>query len=173
MSLKYIQLLKEDGTWDDFQKDWEGQCKKFDEDFADFASGTFSVVGELVENKQRKAGVFAFCNRDTHISMCQINVAGLPKYDSPVMRVRFLTLCPDFDFGENTIEEYATALVAAFAGILALSNTEGDYGVNHINFHLKSPADRSFFSALGKGLNESDDFKSVQTVGSWLYITKL
>ena len=172
MGSELIQLLEEDGTWDAFEQDWEDQCASYGEDFNEYASGTFHVVRDLIAEKQRKAGVFAFWADNTHMSICQVNVAGLPRYDSPVMRVRYLTLSPDFDFGTKTIEEYANALVHAFAGILHLSDIEGEYNVNHIKFHLRSPADRPFFSMLGNTLNESEEFKSVQMVGTWLYITK-
>jgi len=172
MTSKYIQLLETDGTWDAFRDDWEGQCGNHEEDFSDYAANTFSVIGDIIKTEHQKAGVFAFCEDDKHMAICQINVAGLPKYDSPVMRARYLTLCPDIDFGDTTIDQYAKVLAHAFSGILALSDREDSYGAKHIKFHLRSPADRNFFTLLGQGLNDSEEFASVQTVGTWLYITK-
>lgn len=167
-----VRLLAHDGTWDRFIADWEAQCTTYEESLSDYAVGTFSVIDDLVREEQKKAGAFGFFNEDKFVAVCQINVAGLPKYTSPVMRIRHLTLSPDLDFGEKPIEEYANALVFTLAGILHLSDTHEHMTVRHINVHLRSPADRPFFTTLGKGLDSSDEFASVQTRGSWLYITK-
>ena len=168
----YEKLLESTGTWDAFKADWKSQCEKYDEDFEDYASNTFDTISEIITTDEKKSGIFAFKEDGKFISMCQLNVAGLPKYDSPVMRIRFLTLCPDIDFGETTIDEYGNILTTTLASILAISSHVDDLKVNHIKMHLRSPADRQFFAMLGKGLNETDVFASVQTVGAWLYITK-
>ncbi|WP_313077348.1 hypothetical protein [Agrobacterium pusense] len=170
MDYKIIRLLKSDGSWDAFKADWEAQCAAYDEEFDTYAEGTFSVVKDLLEREHQAAGLFAVKLNGTHVSMCQLNRASIPGYSSPVLRVRFMTLSPEYDFGDKPVEEYATVLVATFATVLALSDTEME--AKHIKFHLRSPADRQFFALLGKGFDKTGMFHSVQVRGAWLYVTK-
>ncbi|WP_439605455.1 hypothetical protein [Shinella sp.] len=170
MTFSITRLLKNDGTWEAFRADWEAQCAAYDEDFSTYAEGTFAVVKDLVETEGEAAGLFAVKVDNAHVSMCQLNKASIPGYTSPVLRVRFMTLSPDYDFGDKSVEDYASILVATFATVLAVSNTVME--AKHIKFHLRSPADRQFFAMLGKGLNEEDMFHSVQVRGAWLYVTK-
>ena len=172
MSYEIIRLSNHDDSWEHFETDWRQRCNDYDEEFDNYAEGTFAVVRDLIDEELEKAGAFSFRVNGSHISMCQINVTGLPGYDSPVMRVRHLTLSPDYDFGEKSVEEYADVLVNTFSGILALSDISGPMNVKYINFHLRSLADRQFFAYLGAGLDSSDEFSSVKIRGSWLYITK-
>lgn len=170
MALGMHRLLNHDGTWDTLKKDWEAQCAAYDEDFSNYAEGTFAVVKDLLDDEGEAAGLFAITIDDVHVSICQLNKASIPGYSSPVLRVRFMTLSPEYDFGDKSVDQYADVLVATFAGILALSNTT--MNAQHIKFHLRSPADRQFFAMLGKGLTEKNLFHSVQVRGAWLYVTK-
>lgn len=170
MSFEIVRLKHDDGSWAAFRTDWEAQCSAFDEDFNSFAEGTFAVVSDLLNESGDSAGLFAVKDDDRHVSMCQLNRASIPGYSSPVLRVRFMTLSPEFDFGDKTIEDYSSVLVATFAAVLALSNTAME--AKHVKFHLRSPADRQFFALLGKGLNDSNMFHSVHVRGAWLYVTK-
>lgn len=170
MDYNIVRLQNSDGTWQEFKDDWEAQCAAYGEDFSSFAEGTFSVVKDLLDDAGEAAGLFAIKEADQHVSMCQLNRASIPGYSSPVLRVRFMTLSPEFDFGDKSIEDYSGVLVATFAAVLAVSNTVME--AKHIKFHLRSPADRQFFALLGKGLNDSDMFHSVHVRGAWLYVTK-
>lgn len=171
MSFSITKLLHSDGTWDAFRDDWESQCAAYDEDFATYAEGTFAVVKTLLDTEGEAAGLYAVKIDNRHVSMCQLNRASLPGYSSPVLRVRFMTLSPEYDYGDKSVEDYAAILVATFATVLALSN--GTMEAKHIKFHLRSPADRQFFAMLGNGLTEANVFHSVQVRGAWLYVTKI
>lgn len=172
MEAQMEQLQKDDSSWEIFCDDWKVQCENNNEDFNDYAFGTFAVLRDLIDNPENNSGVFAVKANGSYVSVCQINVASLPNYPSPVLRVRYLTLSPDFDFGAKTVDEYADALVCSLIGVIAVSDSDGVFNAKNIKFHLRSPSDQPFFKALGKGLNETDSFTSVQTVGAWLYITK-
>lgn len=89
---KLVRLLKDDGTWTEFEADWKRQCEQLGEDFDSYAGSTFSVISDLVEKEQKKAGVFGLKIGNSYSAMCQVNKAGLPKYDSPVLRTRYMTL---------------------------------------------------------------------------------
>ncbi|CVI22769.1 conserved hypothetical protein [Agrobacterium fabacearum CFBP 5771] len=170
MDLEIVRLLHNDGTWEAFKQDWEAQCAFYDEDFGSYAEGTFSVVGDLVQQEGAAAGLFAVKVDGRHVSMCQLNRANIPGYTGPVLRVRYMTLSPDYDFGDKPVEDYADILIKTFATVLAVSNKL--MKADHIKFHLRSPADRQFFAALGRGMDETDMFHSVQVRGAWLYVTK-
>jgi len=170
MDYEVIRLLTSDGTWEAFKQDWEAQCAAYDEEFSSYAEGTFSIVSDLATQEGAAAGLFAVKINGTHVSMCQLNRASIPGYSSPVLRVRFMTLSPEYDYGDKAVEEYADVLVTTFAAVLAISKAVME--ARHVKFHLKSPADRQFFAMLGKGLSDSDMFHSVQVRGAWLYVTK-
>ncbi|MBG6211720.1 hypothetical protein IWQ49_006411 [Labrenzia sp. EL_126] len=167
-----FRLQKGDGTWGAFEDDWRVQCENHEEDFSEYALGTFGVLEELISEPQPKSAAFAIHNGSMHSAICQINTTMLPGYQEPVMRVRHMAFCPELDFGDGSIEDYSDALVGAFTGILALSEVDDQLKAKHLKMHLKSPADRQFFSALSPMLGKLERFTSVRLVGSWLYVDK-
>lgn len=169
---KLVRLLKEDGTWDAFESNWRDQCSTLGEEFEGYAGSTFSIVRDLVEKEKRSAGLFGLEHGGKFSAMCQVNRAGLPKYDSPVLRTRFMTLSPEYDLTDKTIAEYGDILVALLGEVIGLAFLDSELEAKHIKFHLRSPADIAFFAALGKGIRERDLFASIETRGMWLYITR-
>lgn len=167
---QFSELTKDDGSWDAFLENWRTQCGEFDEEIENFASATLRELGELATEGHPRAGVYGLQDGDDFVAVCQANCVPLPDYDGPVLRLRFLTVSPRFDFGDFEVEQYATLLVRVLVAALVLSDDEHE--AKHIKFHLKSPADRAFFAALGSHLNDEDEFESVKMIGSWLYITK-
>ncbi|NTG19987.1 hypothetical protein G6K93_05660 [Agrobacterium rhizogenes] len=166
-----VRLLTSDGTWKAFAEDWEKQCEPYEEDFSHYAEATFSVVRDIIETEQGNAGVFALRIKGKHVAMCQANRAMLPRYDGPVLRVRFITLSPELDLGDADLQEYGAILVSLLTQIIGLSLLDDKLKSKYIKFHLRSPADRPFFSALGKGLHEANFFETVAMQGMWLYIS--
>lgn len=172
MTLKFIRLLDADGTWEKFYDQWKKQCEIYDEDIDEFAIGTFSVVREFIKDKIHETGVFAVERNDECVAIYKANRALIPGYTTPVLRIRHLVVSPDFDFGDKPIDDYALALTSALIGAVRLSSEDPEFEANHLKFHLSSPADRQFFAALGKGLNQMGAYQTVHSTGSWLYITK-
>lgn len=132
----------------------------------------FGVDGDVVEKEQKKAGVFGLKIGNSYSAMCQVNKAGLPKYDSPVLRTRYMTLSPEYDLTNKTISEYGDVLVALLAEVMGLAILDKELECRHVKFHLRSPADIPFFAAIGKGIKERDVFDAIETRGMWLYITR-
>ncbi len=164
--------MHNDGTWAAFEQDWREQCNALDEDIDNYASPTFAVISPLAQGNEPKAGLFALRMNGRHVAVCQINTAAIPKYDAPVLRVRYMTLSPEFDLTEKTPSEYGDMLVSLLFQVLKIAAFDTNLGSNHIKFHLRSPTDQSFFSAIGRGLDEARVFDTVQTRGAWLYITR-
>lgn len=169
---EFVRLLKSDGTWDAFCGDWKSQCDALGEDFEGYTEATFSVVDEIVTDFQRRSGVFALRQNGSHLAMCQVNLAALPGYEGPVLRVRFITLSPEYDLTNKTISEYGDVLVGLLGEVLELAYLDEDLTCRHIKFHLSSPADQQFFRALGMHIQEHNIFEKIETRGSWLYITR-
>ncbi|WP_027052664.1 hypothetical protein [Mesorhizobium erdmanii] len=169
---KFVRLLEEDNTWSAFEADWRAQCEKLEEDFDSYAEATFSVIRDLIETEKKKAGVFALQMNGVYVAMVQVNKAGLPKYDSPVLRVRFMTLSPDFDLTDKSMSEYGDVLVSLLAQVLSLAYLDPELSCMHVKFHLRSQTDQQFFAMLGRGLQDRDVFESIKTRGAWLYITR-
>jgi hypothetical protein len=169
--MNFTRLLEETGTWMSFENDWRAQCEALQEDFDGYAEATLSVVRDIIQVEKKKAGVFALQNDEKYLAMCQINRAALPGYDGPVLRVRFITFCPDVDLQDLPQNEYGRMLVSLLTEVLVLAKTDPEMGSRHIKFHLRSPADVQFFTALGQGLHDTKSFETVVTRGAWLYIT--
>lgn len=166
-----MRLAREDGSWQRFKDDWDKQCVEYGETLEGYAPGTFSVLDDLIHHPEANAGVYAF-EANGHFSLvCQLNRASLPGYDSPVLRVRFVTVSPRYDLGEIEVDDYGRVLVSLLAGVLNVSY-ESAMEARYVNFHLRSPADRAFFAAVGQGLDKASVFDRVKLSGAWLYVTK-
>lgn len=174
----YIQsLLTSDGTWDAFCEDWRIQCGEAGEDFADFAPDTIDLLAGIAASSAPPtklsmtgvSGVRAGENGRFH-AVCMLNRALLPGTNGRTLRVRHLLMCPRLDFGLAEAHTYADTLIGTVSGIVHLSSTF--FEAEHLSFHLRSPEDMAFFRALGSILGRSPMFTSVQSRGSWLYITK-
>lgn len=165
------QLTMEDGSWEKFTLQWDAECKAFEETLRSYLAGTIEILENLVLHPERKAGVYAFEKDGRYLSVCQLNTTPLPGYEGPVLRARFLTVSPEIDLGETTLETYSDAIVGAFGGVLGESHAE-PLRADHIKFHLRSPQDQAFFAAWGSGLADAGIFRSVNVKGAWLYISK-
>jgi hypothetical protein len=80
-------------------------------------------------------------------------------------------LSPHYDLSDIPLETYATIVVDMFFNVISLSNS-GPTLAPHVKFHFRSPADRQFFLSLGGALDKHRLFNSIETRGSWLYMTK-
>lgn len=165
-----IPITVENGNWNRLQAAWRNECERFGEDFDDYASGSFSILSQLAEKPEPKAGVYGLRYDDVFSAICQTNVATLPGYDGPVVRVRMITFSPIFDFEINDVDQYAGVLADLLQGVIDLS--DGEMNARHIKFHLRSPADRNFFTTLGRHLGGTSLFEKVEVRAGWLYVTK-
>lgn len=166
---EFVRLLEETGTWAEFEADWRRQCEANNEEFENYAEATFAVLREIIVDQHKDAGVYALRTGGKFVAMAQLNRAMLPGYDGYVLRVRHLTICPDIDLGSGTENPYPRVLVDTLFAVVNVAR----HGMHarHIKFHLRSPADVSFFSALGDGLADGNVFESISTKGMWLHVT--
>ena len=71
----------------------------------------------------------------------------------------------------GSIEAYTVLLGGVFAEAVALSYDQ--MPADHIKFHLKSPAERTFGNLFTNALGERNVFREVVMKGSWIYLSKV
>ncbi|GGF77034.1 hypothetical protein SAMN05216376_11232 [Mameliella alba] len=159
--------------WDKLVLEWEEECSSFEEDFGDYAVASLPVLAELARAAPRRdAAVYGLMSDGKVDVVCQANSTLLPGYTGKVLRVRHIVLAPRFDFSEDiTIEAYTETLANVFAGVLGLADDV--MPSDHIKFHLKSPAEKSFGGAFTDALSGHPAFSLVAMKGSWIYLSKV
>lgn len=166
-----MQILSlDDGTWNDLLKNWKSQCDE--EDFEIFQDGIFKVLSDLVESPEDGAAVLSSSLGEETPIICQVNTKKIKGYKGPVLRVRHLLLSPYYDLNDVTNVQYGKVIVNMFNAIVEISDNHPKLKAKHIKFHLRSSTDQQFFTAIGDGLRRSEKFKTVQSKGAWLYVTK-
>jgi hypothetical protein len=100
----------------------------------------------LASKEGDNAGLYCLADSERFYAVCQVRRLLMPKYETPLLRARFVNVSPAYEFGAAASNEYAQILVALFSGIVWLSKDALSAG--HIRFLLKSPGDSQFFAAL-------------------------
>jgi hypothetical protein len=173
-SLKRVSTS--DGTWQALLDSWEQQCQEVTGDcLENYAIDSLPVLQEIAEiteqpSKQRITWAVALYDQTRPLVAAMANLAPLPNYDRPVLRIRQLTVCPFLDFGALSEDTYAETLIELTSGIVSLSQNQ--LAAGHIHVHLRSPADVAYFQAFGKTIDGENVFDSVTHKGAWLRIDK-
>lgn len=175
MDYSVRRISCEDGTWDQLISSWEIQCKEVEDDFANYAVDSMPVLAEAAAtteqaSRARTTWAIGLYDSTRPLVAALANLAPIPGYKSPVLRIRQLTVCPLLDFGALSDDTYADTLIELTWGIYRLSQNE--LAAGHIHLHLRSPADVAYFQAFGKNLDGSNVFDSVTHKGAWLRIDK-
>lgn len=170
MDHQLAKLRASDGSWNEFEADWKAQCETFGEDFSQYAIGSIPVLKEVAADDRDDVGIYALRSEEGGFAaVAQVNSTLLPGYDGKVLRVRHMLLSPTLDYGELLLETYSSVLSRMFAQTVNLAFRS--MPAEHVKFHLRSPADRQFFSTVLETLKEFDIFSSVAMRGSWLYLS--
>lgn len=171
-------LALNDGSWDNFREDWIAQCDEVGEVFEDYASDSLSIISGIVTGAVASMGgvndtrIGALIDEETgrYYACFMLNHTMVPGNPGYTLRVRHILVSPLLDYGVAEVALYPDVIVGILTGIVHLSSTE--LSAQHIRLHLRSPEDQDFFRALGTSLHGAGVFESVQTHGTWLYITK-
>lgn len=170
---KFVCLGKDGATYDDLLRSWKAETEALGEDFEIFSDIPVSVFQQIAEKDADNTALYAAQAEDGSFgAVCMLNHARIPGYDGPVLRVRHILLSPKFDLTDMPLSEYSDVLFTILSGVIVYSDDDEKMRANHIKFHLRSPADVQFFAAVGKALSGAQIYRSVQSRGSWLYITK-
>ncbi len=170
--MEFVKLGSTGHTWTDFASNWRAICEEYDDDFDDYAWGIISVLKPLCEKPERQAAAFAVFDGSEYHSICQLNCKPIKGHNGPVLRMRHLTINPHYDLGCREVADYAKLMIKTVIGIWRLSEAESsDFFADTIKFHMKSPADRVLFHAMGEMLGGVRKIKTT-THGGWLELTK-
>jgi hypothetical protein len=171
-------LTTDDGSWERFKADWRRQCEMTDSTLEDYSPTAIELLTSIVEgtaallgptNVTRIAALWD-TESDAYYAVCMVSRTMLPGVTGRVLRVRELTVSPLIDYGIAEVAMYPDVIIGVLSGIVHLSSTV--LGAEHIHMHLRSPGDQAFFRLFGTDLGASGVFASVQTRGTWLYISK-
>jgi|GEM_PF-1096983 len=175
MNYSVRRISRDDGTWGQLISNWDSQCKEVEEDFANYAVDSMPVLEEAAGTTEQASRIrttwaIGLYDDTRPLVAALANLAPIPGYKDPVLRIRQLTVCPLLDFGALSDDTYADTLIELTWGIYRLSQNE--LAAGHIHLHLRSPADVAYFQAFGKNLDGSNVFDSVTHKGAWLRIGK-
>jgi hypothetical protein len=163
--MRLIPVRDSGRSWLDIKDQWKIEAETLGEDFSTFAIGTFAALDPLVAKDAAKAGLFALYEGEKAHAICQVNRLLVKKHSTPILRARFATVSPLYDFGVLDVGEYARSLVELFSGVVWLSR--GALPAEHIRFHLRSPGDAQFFAALRMSAPVSP-FSEFDIRGAWV-----
>jgi hypothetical protein len=170
---KFVRLGTEGTSYDLMIESWQKESQELGEDFDAYSAIPVEVFKQIMDQDAAHTGLYAALAEDgSYGAVCMLNHANIPGYVGPVLRVRHILLSPKFDLGDWTVQDYVEVLFAILNGVISRSETDAKLRANHVKFHTRSPADMSYFAALGRALGGAKAYASVHMRGTWLYITR-
>ena len=154
-----------DKSWASLKTQWRRAAEAVEEDFSSFSQGPFAALEPLMQQGAAKAGLYGLYADAVPHAFCQVNKLLMPKFDGPVLRARFMTVSPIYDFGTSDLAGYGQLLVELFSGIVWLSRNT--MSAHHVLFHLRSPADGQFLAPLQTTVAASP-FERFAIKGAWV-----
>jgi hypothetical protein len=163
--MRLTPIGQDDRSWAKVKTEWKAAADKAGEDFSTLTTGALVFLEPLSLLEGPKSGLYAYSEADEVRAVCQIGRILVSRYPSPVVRVRFITVSPLFDAGTLDVTAYAQLMVSLFSGVVWLARTS--LGARIIQFHLRSPSDAQYFTALQIAAPLSP-FSKFSIKGSWI-----
>lgn len=164
------KLLKSDGSWDQFETDWQQQCNHISADYDDYAQYSLSPIRDFAIHENKNEWAYAVQIDHNFTAAFMIILASQKGLAGKTLRVRHMIACPLLDCGALNREIYVQTLAGLLLGAVKLSETINN--VKNIKMHGRSPLDLEYLKILGLALDSNDAFKSSELQGSWLTLTK-
>jgi hypothetical protein len=142
--MRLLPIKDPERSWRSIKGQWKKDAECAGEDFTSF--GGISAFDALASREGDNPGLYCLTDGERFHAVCQIRRMLMPKYQTPVLRARFINVSPAHELGATGTNEYAQILVALFSGVVWLSKDALSAG--HIRFLLKSPGDSQFLAAL-------------------------
>ena len=171
--MKLVRLSKTDGTWENLENLWKEECENYEEDYDSYAQASLGTLRYECENGEgyNATGVYTLTDDTGKLhAACFLNSTLLKGYTGKVLRVRHFILSPYYDFEDLELDDYANILASFFVSLVEIS--DGELKSPHIKIHYRSPYDRTFFAAFGLTMRSTGRFRTVETKGMWLHLTK-
>ncbi|CAN5310908.1 hypothetical protein BH11PSE4_BH11PSE4_10700 [soil metagenome] len=160
-----LQAIESDKAWALLKSQWRRGAEAADEDFSSFAQGPLAAVDQLMTQGASRAGLYGLYDDQVPHAFCQVNKLLMGKFEGPMLRARFMTVSPIYDFGAADLGKYGQLLIELFSGIVWLSRNT--MSANHVLFHLRSPADARFLAPLQMTVATSP-FQRFVIKGAWV-----
>ncbi len=155
-----LPLSENDKSWQSLQAQWRVESADLKDDFSTYAVGTFGALNPAAKEDVSKSGLYGLHDGNSFKAFCQVTRLLMKGYDSPVLRARFVTVSPKFDFGTHNIAEYVGVLTHIFSGVVWLARSR--MPANHLRFHLR----RSRAQVQLSGSTDASYFLSARPEGS-------
>jgi hypothetical protein len=142
--MRLLPMKDPDRAWRSIKAQWKKDAEGAGEDFASF--GGIAAFETLATKEGDNPGLYCLYDGERFHAVCQVRRMLMSKYQTPILRARFVNVSPAYELGLAGCNDYAQILVALFSGVVWLSKDALSAG--HIRFLLKSPGDSQFFAAL-------------------------
>ncbi|MET0876029.1 MAG: hypothetical protein ABWY14_02725 [Tardiphaga sp.] len=162
--MRLMPISDADRSWASLKGQWRKAAEAIEEDFSTFALGPFAAL-DLQMQQGGKAGLYGLYEGTVPHAFCQVNKLLMAKFDGPVLRARYMTASPLYDFGGRDLAGYGQLLVELFSGIVWLAHNT--MSASHVLFHLRSPADAQFLAPLQVAVPNSP-FDRFAIKGAWV-----
>jgi hypothetical protein len=162
--MRLMPISDADRSWGALKGQWRKAAEAIEEDFSTFASGPFAAL-DLQMQQGGKAGLYGLYEGTVPHAFCQVNKLLIPRFEGPVLRARFMTVSPLYDFGGKDLTGYGQLLVELFSGIVWLAHNT--MSASHVLFHLRSPNDAQFLAPL-QSVGAGSLFTRVAIKGAWV-----
>jgi hypothetical protein len=162
--MRLMPISDADKNWGSLKAQWRKTAEAADQDFSTYALGSLVAI-DLQMQQGGKAGLFGLYEGTVPHAFCQVHKLLIPRFEGPVLRARFMTVSPAYDFGSAGRDKYGQVLVELFSAMIWLSRDS--MSASHILFHLRSPADSQFLSPLQAPVPNSP-FDRFAINGAWV-----
>ena len=142
--MRLLPIRDPDRSWRSIKAQWKKDAEGVGEEFATF--GSIAAFDTLAAKESDNLGLYCLTDGERIHAACQVSRMLMSKYQSPILRARYVNVSPAYELGVAGANEYAQILVALFSGVVWLSRDA--LTASHIRFFLKSPGDSQFFAAL-------------------------
>jgi len=142
--MRLLPIRDPDRSWRSIKAQWKKDAEGVGEEFATF--GSIAAFDTLAVKESDNLGLYCLTDGERIHAACQVSRMLMSKYQSPILRARYVNVSPAYELGLASTNEYAQMLVALFSGVVWLSRDA--LAASHIRFFLRSPGDSQFFAAL-------------------------
>ena len=161
--MRLLPISDADKSWISLKSQWRKIAEAAEEDFSTYAIGTFAALEPQMQGG--KGGLYGLYEGSVPHAFCQVNKLLMSKFEGPLLRARFMTVSPLYDFGTEDLGKYGQLLIDLFSGIVWLAHNT--MTANHVFFHLRSPADAQFLAPLRMAAPNSP-FERFAIKGAWV-----
>lgn len=154
--------------WNEIKNNWIKEYKKYETDDYELSiPSSFQIFQEIIITQADNIQIFSLDDKEGKSqALFQGNIASIPKYDSPVLRIRHIIFSPIWDFEIKNVDEHSKLWGELFSEIANLAINKQ---IKHIKIHMNSPYEaKMLFANVAKSLEKQGIFSNVRDYGAWV-----